>query len=562
MLPFPLKLVWFIFSLSGLFGCWIVLWAFAQSAQVFWSPLLYCLGVTLLEGVFCLGMVWRMDPFLMPRAFCQTQVVVISFGACLMTGVAASYTIGTTLSLLRPSRKADSTHLSLSWHLPYLLLVAVYPLLASAAQVAAIVKLDAVHPSDGLQCDATHPIWVRLLGYAGAPLLLSIPGLVLSAVTAVRLFKAQKLLPRTRSRLFSNRNSDATQPQDNFTRLPVRNSRRKSFPSTLDPSPRPIHTPLAIPSPPPSLVLNHPHLLHHAGRVPTSPVLSSPTRKYHLPFASPDPTLPPPEYESGELRPPSASTRRSSVRIDGEDFYCDASDSSISSGFPTFAPPSKPPSLKRGKGVDTPLSAFPDLEYQLQHHSSARTFAKDDESNIKRIKEANSSALSVVGGEGTGEDAESESRWDRGSSLTITKSDLGEMEYEGEAGPSRCGRLGENAIDDDEDDWTTPKFVRRDPRELMSRQTTNRPPPAPSPSPMIWHLVIFQTTIFFTMVLASISTLIDLIKHNTTSTPFGTHHVAFLLAAWAPCLIFGNLQPVRHRLSSSLVRWRSSTSIL
>jgi hypothetical protein len=85
MLPWVLKIVWFALSLSGMYldlseitthhskgllGCWIVLVAFGSAVRCLWAPLLYCIGATILEGVFCLGMIWKMDPRLMPTAFC------------------------------------------------------------------------------------------------------------------------------------------------------------------------------------------------------------------------------------------------------------------------------------------------------------------------------------------------------------------------------------------------------------------------------------------------------------------------------------------------------------
>jgi len=40
---------------TGLIACWIVLIALAKSINVYWLPLLYCVAVTALEGIFCLG---------------------------------------------------------------------------------------------------------------------------------------------------------------------------------------------------------------------------------------------------------------------------------------------------------------------------------------------------------------------------------------------------------------------------------------------------------------------------------------------------------------------------
>ncbi|KAE9397718.1 hypothetical protein BT96DRAFT_63314 [Gymnopus androsaceus JB14] len=55
----------------------------------------------------------------------------------------------------------------------------------------------------------------------------------------------------------------------------------------------------------------------------------------------------------------------------------------------------------------------------------------------------------------------------------------------------------------------------------------------------IWRIIIFQLSFTLILVLASISTLIDVIAHHTQPTPFGTQHVALLLAAWGPVIVFG-----------------------
>lgn len=54
------------------------------------------------------------------------------------------------------------------------------------------------------------------------------------------------------------------------------------------------------------------------------------------------------------------------------------------------------------------------------------------------------------------------------------------------------------------------------------------------------RLFCFRNSSFtLILVLASISTLIDVIAHHTQPTPFGTQHVALLLAAWGPVIVFG-----------------------
>jgi hypothetical protein len=39
--------------------------------------------------------------------------------------------------------------------------------------------------------------------------------------------------------------------------------------------------------------------------------------------------------------------------------------------------------------------------------------------------------------------------------------------------------------------------------------------------------------------LASITTIIDVAGHYVEPTPFGTQHIALLLAAWGPAIVFG-----------------------
>ena len=41
--------------LEGLLSCWVVLWAFGRAVGAKWAPSLYCIGNTLLQGMFCLG---------------------------------------------------------------------------------------------------------------------------------------------------------------------------------------------------------------------------------------------------------------------------------------------------------------------------------------------------------------------------------------------------------------------------------------------------------------------------------------------------------------------------
>lgn len=88
---FPKVLLWDAekSGFPGLLSCWATMLAFGQALGAYELPLLYCIGCTLLEGSFCLGklvfvipnprppyrtfptgIIWKMDTFQMPRAFC------------------------------------------------------------------------------------------------------------------------------------------------------------------------------------------------------------------------------------------------------------------------------------------------------------------------------------------------------------------------------------------------------------------------------------------------------------------------------------------------------------
>jgi hypothetical protein len=59
---------------------------------------------------------------------------------------------------------------------------------------------------------------------------------------------------------------------------------------------------------------------------------------------------------------------------------------------------------------------------------------------------------------------------------------------------------------------------------------------------------------FFILILASLSTVIDLIRDRTAPTAFGTQHFAILLVAWCPAIVFGS--SISHFVTSEgLLNW-------
>jgi hypothetical protein len=53
------------------------------------------------------------------------------------------------------------------------------------------------------------------------------------------------------------------------------------------------------------------------------------------------------------------------------------------------------------------------------------------------------------------------------------------------------------------------------------------------------HLVVLRI-FFFILILASLSTVIDMIRGRTVPLAFGTQHFAILLVAWCPAVVFGS----------------------
>jgi len=82
------------------------------------------------------------------------------------------------------------------------------------------------------------------------------------------------------------------------------------------------------------------------------------------------------------------------------------------------------------------------------------------------------------------------------------------------------------------------QFFRSAPRPSIGRP--------PGLHPAIWRMVVYQLVFFFILILASLSTFIDLIRHRTSPTSFGTQHIAILLVAWCPAIVFGCLPGVRN----------------
>ncbi|KAF9457556.1 hypothetical protein BDZ94DRAFT_1202533 [Collybia nuda] len=468
MLPFGFKIAWFCLSLTGLLSCWVTLFSFGRIVGAYW-PLVYCIGCTLLQGAFCLGIIYRMQPSNMPNSFCIAQSVIIGFGTFLMTGVAAAFSIATTLAVLKPKTWGDNGKAALIWRPVYFVPVVAFPIFASAVQIGVTVKYHRTFSaSDDMHCDYVNPMWIRFLSYAGTPFFLSIPCLYLSIKSIIRVYKTNKHLKRSR-------NPDME--IDHFTALPRR--------------PNDVHIPRVLSTPSPS-----PDFSPTARREPLSPALASPalaSRKFHMPFSTP--TL--------QLNNLNSSTNSSRDT--------DEPDSPVSSSFPTFVNP------PQGGTVSIDPDGISEVHPQPRE-------------DWREILAAHSNSMDM----------------DKRSSLKWNEDGKSDFDYNMKGG-------------DDDDDIITEDSATCAPRTMPSigskflvyrhtpfpqnsiqsaitRKSRRQPPPTLGPA--VWRIIVFQLAFTIVQALACISTLVDVIK-NRSPSPFGTQHVALLLSAWGPVIIFG-----------------------
>ncbi|PFH48090.1 hypothetical protein AMATHDRAFT_125177, partial [Amanita thiersii Skay4041] len=203
MLPYSLKVVWFVLSVLGLFSCWVTLLAFGRAVGAYWGPLCYCFGCTLMQVIFCIGLAWRMDPHLMPRKFCLAQTFIIGTATYILTGVASAFSAATSLAVLRSRVSGHEGQTVLRWRPAFLFPIVVYPAVATVIHVTLALKFDAIQPTDDLHCDSSRPEWVRFFGYAGMPFVLSAPCFLLSIKSLMVLYKTNQFLKGARSLEYS-----------------------------------------------------------------------------------------------------------------------------------------------------------------------------------------------------------------------------------------------------------------------------------------------------------------------------------------------------------------------
>ncbi|KAJ7763403.1 hypothetical protein B0H16DRAFT_493071 [Mycena metata] len=476
MLSFGLKLVWFSLSLSGLIGCWAVLLPLARAIQSYWAPIAYAIGITALEGIFCLGLVWRMNPPNIPRAFCLAQVLISGLATFFVVGVLAALTTATTIYVAKPKQwGGQNDPFILPWRFYYLLPVMLFPLLASIVQITFVLFFDAFEPVDGLNCVA-RPLWIQLLGYAGTPYLVTIPCLWLTVVSTIR-------VTRTHGHIRRARRSVNIENLDSFTVIQQRKSRLSLKTGTTPPTPRAITSP----SPTQSGVAR---MTSESHRQPVNAVLREERIKsFHLPFLPPSP-----DYMTADSGHRSRNSQDSFETVSSVSFAEMTSKSSKST--PAGGSNEK-------DDIITPLRPVDNSPHGTTRSTrrSSRSIHNSDRISITQL------AFSMQNVDST-DTSQYFSYSSRNSS--ISRKVPTPTEY-------------------------------RNPSKLSS---------------IVRSLIIFQFAIICIHLLSSITPLIDII--SSTPTAFGTQHVALVLAAWAPVIIFGPLSAVRSRLA--FWRWRTNSA--
>ncbi|KAF7323925.1 Phosphatases II [Mycena kentingensis (nom. inval.)] len=184
MLSYGLKLAWCIACILGTLCTWLTVMAFAAFLDTNWAPLWFCIFLTIWEAMFCLGIIWSMDPFAMPKSFCIAQAILMDTCLYALGGLCVAFCVATSLHILKPKKWGSLTD-AFKWRPLYIIPVVVYPVLMSAIQITLIFTFDAVQPANEMHCDATNPMWVRTVGHT-LPLTIILPTAAFSVVCILR----------------------------------------------------------------------------------------------------------------------------------------------------------------------------------------------------------------------------------------------------------------------------------------------------------------------------------------------------------------------------------------
>ncbi|KAI0694210.1 hypothetical protein BC835DRAFT_1350515 [Cytidiella melzeri] len=501
MLLYGWKIVCFVISLSGLLSSWIALPVYPRFISgSSWVPVVFGIANTVLQSMFCIGLVWQMDPFQMPQAFCIAQSTLTQASWSCIAGLTAAMCCATAASSSNIALTRGLVQIATT--LPSrVFLILIFPTLVFALNLGFSLRFDAIQPQDSLNCDATQPFWIRLLGYAGTSLSLSVPSFILSCITALRLMKRATLQPQ----VSTPPQLQAVYNHNTLTSLPARRRQRTSEYGSSPPTiplpsggqPSPILPPLSLRIP--------------KALLPEKPAPTLSALKHGRHNVSSD------NIPSRLSRPSSRSqsvlsqfTARSRSRGSTIQFQ----DRSRRGSYQ--GPPS--PIL-----FNSPSRAESHYHPVLFNVSSSPQDADTDD--IDKEKEDASLQISPYGVALNDLDDDAVSgplRWAKDSDRDSTSKPA--YDY--------------SMAEDDE-----PGLYAFPPSPRIRRSSSDLPPwmqsEPPDPNPRLGRFVAFQLLCSSLQILAAVSTLVDLASRRSTPSRVGTQHVALLLITWVPALLLG-----------------------
>ncbi|PPR02268.1 hypothetical protein CVT24_011617 [Panaeolus cyanescens] len=420
------------------------------------------------------------------------------------------------MTVLKPKSWGDGKK-ALRWKRVYLLPIVVMPIIAVSVFIGVIVRFDPLVAVDDIHCDANDPEWVRFFGYAGLPFLMSLPSLFLSIKSVMQVYKTNLHLHRA-----NPESASGPEAMSSFSRSPrTMNFLLSGRAAAPTPSAGPKHYP-------------------------------STSRKFLLPFANIHKTSTP-----GHVTVKPSSDHRSSAIFPHQDLnnsQDDANSSQVSIAFPTFATPGGQPARSEDEVRERPRSTAtnPTVHvHSLHEEAHAVDTSLDEKAEAKDVLVTPRGSDSV---DATVEQGWREDKFDCQSNSEFTKDVF--------------------LVEDPDDSYTARPISRRVsgasgrsfkplwallddidfPLEQVSLIEGHEEPYLICP-PLLTQITIFSAFIVV-QFLACLSTIIDVAKRRPTPSPMGTQHVALLLAAWGPVIVFGHLPAVRHNLWP----WRRSDS--
>lgn len=163
MLPFALRVAWVVLSATGLLCSLVGSPRFVSALGDLWIPIAYGIANVTLQVVFCLGMIWHMNAYIMPLTFCVAQAAFKALAWFVMTSLCATMTITTSVAILRAHGARVLSELeiqkALRSRVAFLSLVIGFPAVAFTAYIAVSSRLHAVRNYVDMTCDASDPLW-------------------------------------------------------------------------------------------------------------------------------------------------------------------------------------------------------------------------------------------------------------------------------------------------------------------------------------------------------------------------------------------------------------------